>query len=307
MENIPQIAPRSDEASSTWHDLPVRSSKGFLNYAGIFASVFLVFVVVVVMTTDIRLTSFVELAGLGLSFFVLLFCSYSMYVNCADSGTRAGLSSKAYTDMLADFQKVKAEIVKDGSQARLSEFCAVFIADELLRARAAILAEAGIAYDEYCSLYLGKDKKYIKSLGSKKSNSPLSRSEIRAIIHANRIRPIRLTPDMIFKRGRGVSRRGPLGIRPETRKRIAFSTKFVRTFITSALMAVIALEVTYTPSFAMFATVLLKLLSVITNGFVGYKFGYGNVAVDTVNYMADQVDLMNELKEYVRDHPVGDA
>ena len=37
--------------------------KGFLNYAGIFVGVFLMFAVVVIVTTDISLTSFEEMAA----------------------------------------------------------------------------------------------------------------------------------------------------------------------------------------------------------------------------------------------------
>ena len=72
------------------HAKKKKLAKGFLNNAGIFVGVLLMFAVIVVVTTDIRLTSFEEIAALGLDFFLLLFVSYSMYVNCADSGTRAG-------------------------------------------------------------------------------------------------------------------------------------------------------------------------------------------------------------------------
>ena len=53
----------------------------------------------------------------------------------------------------------------------------------------------------------------------------------------------------------------------------------------------------------MFAAIVLKLLSVILNGFLGYKFGYENIVFDTVNYMNDQKDLMQQVIQYVENHP----
>ena len=106
--------------------------KGFLNYAGIFVGVFLMFAVVVIVTTDISLTSFEEMAALGLDFFLLLFCSYSMYINCSDSGMRTGLASKSYTDALTTFETYKKSIVDRKLQARLPEFCRHFVKEELL-------------------------------------------------------------------------------------------------------------------------------------------------------------------------------
>ena len=52
--------------------------KGFLNYAGIFVGVFLMFAVVVIVTTDISLTSFEEMAALGL----ISSCSFSAPTLC---------------------------------------------------------------------------------------------------------------------------------------------------------------------------------------------------------------------------------
>lgn len=54
----------------------------------------------------------------------------------------------------------------------------------------------------------------------------------------------------------------------------------------------------------MFAACLLKLFPVVLNGFMGYKSGYENIVVDTVNYMNDQADLMRQLIHYVEENPV---
>ena len=89
-----------EQAVVSEHNQKKKVAKSLLNNAGIFVGVFLIFAVIVIVTTDIRLTSFEQIAALGLDFFLLLFCSYSMYVNASDSGMRHGLQSELYTSSL---------------------------------------------------------------------------------------------------------------------------------------------------------------------------------------------------------------
>ena len=131
----------------------------------------------------------------------------------------------------------------------------------------------------------------------------LSKAQIRAIIRANHTKPVSLTPEMIFKRGRGNGHRSPLGIKPETKRSVHYVAKFIRTTITSLLTGVIVLDVIKYPTWATFAACCLKLLPVILNGFMGYRMGYENITVDTVNYMQDQKDLMQQLIEYASTTP----
>ena len=98
-------------------------AKGFINYGGIFVSVCLMFAVVVIVTTDVKVGSIKDIADLGMDFFLLLFCAYASYISCADSGTRAGLATDAYTETLAKFNEWKDKIVKGNMQVKLAEFC----------------------------------------------------------------------------------------------------------------------------------------------------------------------------------------
>lgn len=75
------------------------------------------------------------------------------------------------------------------------------------------------------------------------AENKLSKMQADTIINANKVKPITLTPDMIFKRGRGNNKRSPLGMNPQTKKKWNFGIKFVTTLITSVLMSVIACEV----------------------------------------------------------------
>ena len=81
-----------------------------LRNTGIFVSAFIMFVVIVAFTTDLKFSSLADWTALGLTFFVLLFCSYSMYLNCSDSGTKAGKEAETFLDAQDDYDSVKNEI-----------------------------------------------------------------------------------------------------------------------------------------------------------------------------------------------------
>lgn len=283
------------------HNQKKKVTKSLMNNAGIFVGVFLVFAVIVIVTTDIKITSFVEVATLGLDFFLLMFCSYSMYINASDSGMRHGLQSESYKESLDRFIAKKKAIIDAKRQNRLHEFCRHFVESEIKNARMSVLAVVGFGYDEYCESWIGVDAKSIR-------NDPkLTKTQKAALIKANAIKPVKLSPEMIMKRGRGSSRRAPLGTKPETKKSITFGRKFASTFLISLIMSVIALDMVVEPSWVIFASCMLKLLAVFMNGFAGYKFGYENIVFDTVNYMDDQTDLMNQAMQYFDAHPKAEA
>lgn len=286
-----------EQAVVSEHNQKKKVAKSLLNNAGIFVGVFLIFAVIVIVTTDIRLTSFEQIAALGLDFFLLLFCSYSMYVNASDSGMRHGFQSELYTSSLDRFNTKKKSIIDAQRQTRLHEFCRYYIDDELRNARMSVLAVVGFSYKEYSKKWLGLDSNTIKN------DHKLSKVQKEALIKANDIKPIKLTPEMIMKRGRGSSRRSPLGTKPETKKSIHFGVKFVSTFLISLVMSIIILDIVVEPTWVIFASCMLKLLAVVMNGFTGYKFGFENIIFDTVNYMDDQTDLMNQAMQYFDAHP----
>lgn len=274
-----------------------RIMRGVLNNTGIFIGVFIVFVVIVVYTTEIKFTSIFDWASLGLSFFILMFCTFSMYVNCSDSGMKAGKSSTTYINAQNAYDELKKEVINRKVQGRLPEFCLHFIDEELRNSRNTILTEVGIDFDLYQKDFIGKDKAALEKFDT------LSEAQIKAIVEANAIKPIKLTAEMILQRGRGSAKRNTLNMRPSKKRRINYSIKFVKTFLVSALIAVVGFDMVISPSWAMFAACLLKLFPVVLNGFMGYKAGYENIVVDTVNYIEDQADLMQQFIHYVEETP----
>ena len=279
---------------SEFEKLPLdkkRFTKTFMNNIGLFMGVFLIFAVVVIMTTDIHLASFEELASLGLDFFLLLFCSYYMYVCCADTGTKSGLATNAYNTTLECFESTKKRIIEKQLQSRLLDFCHHFVADELRSSRISILSVVGIKHSEYREKYMVLDEDSVEALD-------LTKPQKKAIKKANRIKPVKLTPEMIMRHGRNPHRRSPLDMNPAKKKNVVFGVKFVQISLFSIGMSMIALDVIAEPSWVIFAGVVLKLVSVIVNGFSGYKFGYDNIVLDTINYMKGQIDLMEQAIQY---------
>lgn len=277
------------------HETKKKLAKSFFNVAGITLGFFISLVVIASVTTEINLRDFKDLAGFMLDFFLLLFCSYSMYVTSSDSGMRAGFASAEYRDGVTAFEALKKRIIDEKRQGRLGAFCRWFAENEIREARTSILAVAGISYERFESEWLGKDKKTVNASGT------LSSAQKKAINRANWILPIRLTPEMIMKRARGSARRSPLGMTPEAKTGLNFGAKFVTTVVTVLGLSAIVLEPISDPTWVVFAQCCIKLIAVAVNGFGGYKFGYENIVFDTVEYMGDQADLMRQAIDWMEE------
>ena len=289
-ENLVQVAEKVTGARR-------RVRRALLNGATMFVGVFLIFVVVVVFTTEISFNDFLTWAAFGLAFAILLFCSYSMFVNFYSSGMRAGRSTAAYAEAYDKYEELKQGIIKSKIQGRLMEFCRYFVKEELNTARNTVLTEVGLSLEVYNNRYVGKDVETLKK------DKDLSKAQVAAIIRANKTKPIHLSPEMILRRGRGGFSRSPLGIKPEVRRGVTFGNKFIQTLIVSGITGVIVLEVIVDPTWATFAACLLRLMPVILNGFVGYRMGYENITIDSVSYISDQSDLIEQFLQFVETNP----
>ncbi len=260
---------------------------------------FILFSVIVVMTTDITLVSIADIKDFGLEFFLILFASYAMYVCCADGGTSAGLATDVYKAAVDRFTELKNQIIENDRYSRLNEFCAYYIAEELKKTRTQHLIIASINYDEYL-------EKYSKLSGSEiKKHTELTELQRKAIVRANRVRQIRFTPDMMTTmQGKSSFARFALYITPKTQRKFAFSTKFVKMILVAVGMSLIALQVIFEPSWTVFAEVCMKLVAVVVNGFDGRTMGYNNIVVDTVKYTDTQSDLIKQAIHYIDAHPI---
>lgn len=267
---------------------------GITNNARSLMIIFILFVVVVVMTTDIRFVTLSDLKDLGLEFFLLLFCSYAMYIYCADGGSNLGYATEGYKNAVERFTELKKEILDRSLYPKLYDFCAYYIAEELKKTRMQYLIIASVTYEEYLEKYSKLTRREVKESKS------LTKIQKKSIIRANRVRQIRFTPEMITTpQGRHFFSRFSLSTTPRARRNFSFGAKFVKMSFLSVGMSLIALEVILEPSWSVFAEVCMKLATVVINGFDGHKMGFCNIAIDTVNYTEQQSDLMQQAIQYI--------
>lgn len=276
-----------------------RLSQYIIGNARTLLMVFILFTVVVVMTTDIRFLTISSIKDIGLEFFLLLFSSYAMYVCCADSGTSAGYATDTYKATVQRFTELKNEILQNSRYSRINDFCAYYIAEELKKTRMQYLVVASIKYEDYIAEYVKLSRSEIME------RDELTKLQKKAINRANRVRQIRFTPDMLTTmQGKGFFTRFVLTITPRTHRTIAFSAKFVKMSLLAVGMSLIALQVILEPSWTVFAEVCMKLVTVVINGFDGRTMGYNNITVDTVNYTNAQSDLMQQAIQYIDANPL---
>lgn len=261
--------------------------------------VFILFSVIVVMTTDITLVTISSIKDFGLEFFLLLFASYAFYVVNADGGTSAGLATDVYKESVKRFEEHKAQLLANDRYSRLNDFCAYYIAEELKKTRMQHLVIASIGYDEYLEKYSKLSKREIEVL------TELTELQKKAIIKANKVRQIRFTPDMMTSmQGKNAFARFALSITPKMYKSFAFGTKFIKMSLVAVAMSLIALQVILEPSWTVFAEVCMKLVTVVLNGFDGRTMGYNNIVIDTVMFTDTQSDLMLQAIHYIDSHPL---
>lgn len=271
----------------------VKLSRVLVSNARVAMMVFILFTVIVVTTTDVRFMTKSDWRDLGLEFFILLFCSYGMYVCCMDGGVKKGYSSENYNTCLNRFRDLK-EKVENTMLTQMGEFCVHYCDEELRKARMQYLAVVCIPYEEYMEKYVKLGKSEIVKI------TELTTAQKKAVIKANSIKRIKLTPEMIMTQGRAGHARSPLAFSPDKMKYIALSAKIAKMSFVTIFVTLIALDPLLDPSWNVFVKACLKLVSVIINGFDGHKDGLENVNVFTVNYMNNQSSLMQQALQYAK-------
>lgn len=253
---------------------------------------FILFTIVVVMTTDIKVANISSIKDLGLDFFLLLFGSYGMYIVCADGGISKGYATEVYKTSVARFDGLKARI-EESMLFQMNDFCYHYTDEELKKTRMQYLSLVCIPYEVYIEKYVNLGKREVKALPD------LTSAQKKAIKKANKVKRIKLTPERVMTLGKTVHTRSVLAVTPDTMRNIAFGRKIVKMSLISFCMSMIAFEIIAKPSWTVFAEVCIKLATVIINGFDGHREGYDNITVHTVNYVNHQSSLMQQAIQYI--------
>ena len=255
-----------------------------------FLMAFILCTVIVVTTTDIRLVTISNLTDLGLEFFVLFFCSYGMYVCNIDGGVKEGSSTEEYKNAVATSAALKTKI-ETTCLDKMGDFCTYYVLEELKRTKMQYLSIACIPYDVYIEKYAKLGNNDIDAL------TELTSLQKKRIKKANKVKPIKLTPEMILSEGKLWHNRSALSLTPGVMKAIGLSIKIFKLSFRCLCIPLIAFDLIMDPSWTVFAGVCLKLFTVGLNGFDGHKDGV-NIATYTVNYMNAKCGLMQEALLY---------
>ena len=254
-------------------------------------SVIIIVITFAIMTTNVQITSAIDLANIGVSFFLILFLSNLIYlVNFSNSAQKAK-NGEIYIEAKSYYEERKTELIKLDWMEVLENFCEYYISKEIERAKKCHLAKACIRYDEYLN-YAGSTKGSLKKHG-------LTKGKINAILAADKVKPIVLTPEMIYKFGGHTGQRNPLGMSPNTKSTIKRATKIATSVLTSLLTASIALDLVMQPTWQMLCMCLVKLVPVIGNWYIGVRDGTESVEGDLVKYIKTQADLISQAVNHV--------
>jgi hypothetical protein len=278
-------------------DFKEKFKKGFINYAGLSVGIALVIAVIIVELTNISF-NLQEAAVAGLKAFLLFFCSYTMYVNSSDSGMRQGYLTNTYKAMLNEYNALKNTITAQGLYKRMDEFCRHYVKTEVDNTRIEILASVGIDYDEYKQKYMGLDKKAVDALD-------LSDAKKHAIKDANQVKPIKLTTEMLMRRQKCANDRNPIGVNPALQKKYVYIYKVITTAVFSLFIGSMVIEVMVDPNWGgVLASCVIRVCCVVVQGALGYKFGFENIVINTVDYMSNQAEIINRALQYFADNPI---
>lgn len=276
-------------------------TKNLVDNIGLIMGAVICMAVIVIMTTDLRLITMRELESAFSDICLLVFCSYSMYICCGDTGTKNGLASSSYSEAKKKIDSLKQYIVSARMQGELSKFCKHYADEELIRTKTYMLSTVGMDYDEYKKEYMNKDDADIDKVTS------LSKLQKKTLKETNAVKPIRLTPEMLMGGIRDKLRRSPLEKNPQDGKTAKLFFKLYQIFVISIITSAIAFDVATDPSWTVFVSVCMKLVNVITNGFAGYKTGYENIVIDTTNYIESQCNVLQQAIQFIEAEAIAES
>lgn len=263
------------------------NDKSVIEKTGYVMAALILMLVVVVMTSDIKINFYQSMAEMSAVFFILMILSYGMYVDMYSSGSLAGERADDFKAAAEAYENVIKDISVDGLQKRLNGFCREYIDNELRARREDVLRSAGVTWEVY---------EEHKNDSRRKIKGTLSKIEYKAILRARRIKPIKLTPEKIYNKVKSASRRRGMRIDPHVRKRFDMTLQLVKSLLKMLCVGVIVFDAMSTMSWQSVGSVCLKLGAVATTGYSGYRAGYRNITVDTVGYMYDQINLLEQFK-----------
>ncbi len=256
--------------------------RGVLSHLGIVCAVFTFLSVSALFFTDISISLQTSLS-FSLQFLVLLFASYVMYFSLSETGADRAKQEKEYGEARDRASILRLSFREKGDMRSLLLFCERVSRRETESKRSALLSFYGLSE---------------KDLTDKGNEAHLSPAQKRGLVRVRRMRQVRISPSMLlFSREEG-GYRPPLSKTPAAAKRRRFLPYLFASLFTAFFSVSVLCQIIVAPNPALLVGYLSKVFTLVFNGIKGYRAGYCNIAKDTVLYLEEQSDL---LEEYFKD------
>ena len=265
--------------------------KGFLNNAGIFLSIFLTFAMMIITNANIGIASIEDIKALTVEGLIVFLGTYTVYISCSDTGMRHGTLTAVYKAAVERYETLKTSTINNIPDETVFAFCKDYTEKELENTRRLVLSSTGITYAEYLEKWLGKSKKSV-------NESDLSEVQKKAVINANKLKTMPLTPSMLIKKDMKIDRMKPLGTSPQAKRNASYVKKLIFAVLTTAFIHFIIYKIQTDPLFVIISECCTILINVLINGYSGYMSGYKNIIIDSVSYMDNQSDLLVKVSKY---------
>lgn len=244
-------------------------------------------ILIIALTTSITLKTEGSLVDNLILGAVLAVYYYTMYGCFKDSGKREGLSCSKYIESESRYKTVCKKITELRIRKHLNEWVHLYIERELKDKREEILSQVGISLQEW-------EEKYRK-VSKRSKHENLTEQEFTAIVEANSLKPIKLSPDMLMSMERTSQSRNPIGTNPRVKDSIHSASRLIRACITALTTGSIMLQLVGNVTFANIASVCLELAPGLIYMFAGYRRGFDGINTDMVGYIDSKSDLLEQF------------
>jgi hypothetical protein len=247
----------------------------------------LVLVTALVELLELSVDGDLSLRNITIPFIVVIFATYTGFFIMSDLGKAQGQKSNDYVISKTAYNNIHEKIKQKGYNINLKQFCQYKVKSAREETLQLAFADSTISYTDYINEYRFKEKKELKKMG-------LPKQDVRLIIKANRLKPFKLVPSMLWTSGnlsKQLSNITASGSAKLIRKRIY---KAVRICAMSLLVVSIGTAVALSWSWQ----ILFEVISVIINMFLGYREGYDSYVYTDTQCLLSKTELLEEAYEW---------
>ncbi|MBQ9735763.1 MAG: hypothetical protein IJV96_03150 [Clostridia bacterium] len=258
--------------------------RGLLSYLGLVVAAATVLIFSALFFTDLSF-SFVSTVNFSLSFFLLLFSSYVIYVSLFETGRAQGEKEERFSTLLSKRTALFEAVSTHGSGASVAAFCRAYSEKETAARRRELLHEHFL------------DEEALTAIRAKEKRER-TRREARALRALDGMKAITLSPRALLAERPAAAFHAPLSLSPDKQRHRRTLSFLLPLALFAALSVSVACEVLLNPSPDAIVGYLLKLFTLLQSGVKGFRAGYFHATEDKAEFLSEQCALLEEyLKE----------